>query len=91
MQTVKDFTIEELKAVIGEVVEEKLRQLLPIPTRAWLFGPRFRIDFGRTFTILNLRGRTFLRLNWPAAVAWNGRCTKLNSALERPEKLAIKN
>ena len=28
MQTVKDLTIEQLKAVIGEVVEEKLRELL---------------------------------------------------------------
>ncbi len=31
MQTVKDLTIEELKAVIGEVVEEKLRELLTDP------------------------------------------------------------
>ncbi len=31
MQTVKDLTIEELKAVIGEVVEEKLRKLLTDP------------------------------------------------------------
>lgn len=31
MQTVKDLTIEEFKEVIGEVVEEKLRQLLTDP------------------------------------------------------------
>ena len=31
MQTVKDLTVEELKAVIGEVVERKLRDLLTDP------------------------------------------------------------
>jgi len=31
MQTVKDLTIDELKAVIGNAVEEKLRELLPDP------------------------------------------------------------
>jgi len=31
MQTVKDLTIEEFKAVVGEVVEEKLRELLADP------------------------------------------------------------
>ena len=31
MQTVKDLTIEEFKAVVGEVVEEKLRELLTDP------------------------------------------------------------
>jgi hypothetical protein len=31
MQTVKDLTIEELKAVVGEVVEEKLREFLTDP------------------------------------------------------------
>lgn len=31
MQTVKDLTIDELKAVIGDVVEEKLRELLLDP------------------------------------------------------------
>ncbi len=28
MQTVKDLTIDEFKAVVGEVIEEKLRELL---------------------------------------------------------------
>jgi hypothetical protein len=31
MQTVKDLSIEELRAVIGEVVEEKLREVLNDP------------------------------------------------------------
>jgi hypothetical protein len=31
MQTVKDLTIDEFKAVVGEVVEEKLRELLADP------------------------------------------------------------
>jgi phosphoglycolate phosphatase-like HAD superfamily hydrolase len=31
MQTVKDLTIEEFKAVVGEAIEEKLRELLTDP------------------------------------------------------------
>lgn len=31
MKTVKDLTIEQFKAVVGEVVEEKLRELLTDP------------------------------------------------------------
>ena len=31
MPTVKDLTVEEFKAVIGEVIEEKLRELLIDP------------------------------------------------------------
>jgi len=31
MQTVKDLSIEELRTVIGEVVEEKLREILSDP------------------------------------------------------------
>ena len=39
MPTVKDLTIEELKAVIGEVVEEKLRELLTDPDRGLALRP----------------------------------------------------
>ncbi len=39
MQTVKDLTIEELKAVIGEVVEEKLRELLVDPDAGLTLRP----------------------------------------------------
>ncbi|MBI1941756.1 MAG: hypothetical protein HYS33_09655 [Acidobacteria bacterium] len=39
MQTVKDLTIDELKAVIGEVVEEKLRELLTDPDRGLALRP----------------------------------------------------
>jgi hypothetical protein len=31
MQTLKDLTIDEFKAVVGEVIEEKLRELLADP------------------------------------------------------------
>ena len=31
MQTLKDLTIDEFKAVVGEVIEEKLRELLTDP------------------------------------------------------------
>ncbi len=39
MQTVKDLTVEELKAVIGEVVEEKLRELLTDPDAGLTLRP----------------------------------------------------
>ena len=31
MQTLKDLTVDEFKAVVGEVIEEKLRELLTDP------------------------------------------------------------
>jgi len=31
MQTIKDLTIDEFKAVVGEVIEQKLRELLTDP------------------------------------------------------------
>ena len=39
MPTVKDLTIEELKAIIGEVVEEKLRELLTDPDAGLALRP----------------------------------------------------
>lgn len=39
MQTVKDLSIDELKAVIGEVVEEKLRELLTDPDAGLALRP----------------------------------------------------
>ncbi len=39
MQTVKDLSIEELKAIIGEVVEEKLRELLVDPDAGLALRP----------------------------------------------------
>jgi hypothetical protein len=42
MQTVKDLTIDELKAVIGEVVEEKLRELLTDPDAGLALRPEIQ-------------------------------------------------
>ncbi len=39
MPTVKDLSIEELKAIIGEVVEEKLRELLTDPDAGLALQP----------------------------------------------------
>jgi hypothetical protein len=39
MQTVKDLTIKELREVIGEVVEEKLRELLQDPDAGLTLRP----------------------------------------------------
>jgi len=39
MQTVKDLSIEELRAVIGEVVEEKLRGILGDPDAGLAIRP----------------------------------------------------
>jgi hypothetical protein len=42
MQTVKDLSVEELKAVIAEVVEEKLREVLSDPDAGLAFRPEVR-------------------------------------------------
>ena len=42
MQTVKDLSIEELKALIGEVVEEKLREILVNPDADLALRPEIR-------------------------------------------------
>jgi len=42
MQTVKDLSIEELKAVIAEVVEEKLREVLIDPDADLALRPEIR-------------------------------------------------
>ncbi len=42
MHSVKDLTIEELKAVIGEVVEEKLREMLVDPDAGLALRPEIR-------------------------------------------------
>ena len=42
MQTVKDLSTEELKALIGEVVEEKLRELLADPDAGLAIRPEVR-------------------------------------------------
>jgi hypothetical protein len=39
MQTVKDLSVEELRAVIGEVVEEKLREILGDPDAGLAMRP----------------------------------------------------
>lgn len=42
MSTVKDLSTEELKALIGEVVEEKLRELLADPDAGLAIRPEVR-------------------------------------------------
>jgi len=48
MQTVKDLSVEELRVVIGEVVEEKLREILNDPDAGLTLRPevqeRLRMD-----------------------------------------------
>ena len=39
MQTLKDLTIDEFKAVVGEVIEEKLRELLADPDASLTLRP----------------------------------------------------
>ncbi len=39
MQTIKDLTIEEFKAVVGEVIEEKFRELLTDPDAGLTLRP----------------------------------------------------
>ena len=42
MQTVKDLSVEELRAVIAEVVEEKLREILNDPDAGLTLRPEIR-------------------------------------------------
>ena len=42
MRTIKDLTLEELKSVIGEVVEEKLREMLTDPDAGLSLRPEIR-------------------------------------------------
>jgi len=39
MQTIKDLSIEELKAIIGDAVEEKPRELLADPDAGLILRP----------------------------------------------------
>jgi hypothetical protein len=43
MQTVKDLTIDEFKAMVGEVVEEKLRELLTNPDAGLTLRPEIEV------------------------------------------------
>ena len=62
MQTVKDLTIDELKAVIGEVVEEKLRELLADPDAGLALRPEVQERLLRDLQEPQLEGE-----NIPAA------------------------
>jgi len=62
MQTVKDLTIDELKAVIGEVVEEKLRELLTDPDAGLALRPEVQERLLRDLQAPQLEGE-----NVPAA------------------------
>jgi len=42
METVKDLSIEELKALVGEIVEEKLREILADPDAGLALRPEIR-------------------------------------------------
>ncbi len=42
MQTVKDLSIEELKTLIGEVVEQKVREILTDPDAGLALRPEIR-------------------------------------------------
>jgi hypothetical protein len=42
MERVKDLSIEELKALVGEIVEEKLREILADPDAGLVLRPEIR-------------------------------------------------
>jgi hypothetical protein len=42
METVKDLSIEELRALVGEIVEEKLREILADPDAGLVLRPEIR-------------------------------------------------
>jgi len=56
MQTVKDLTIDELKLIVGEVVEEKLRGLLPDPDAGLSLRPEVEARLRRQMENPNADG-----------------------------------
>jgi hypothetical protein len=56
MQTVKDLTIEEFKAVVGEVVERKLRELLTDPDAGLTLRPEIEARLRQQFQNPQLGG-----------------------------------
>ena len=50
MQTVKDMTVQDLKDLIAEVVEEKLRELLGDPDEGLSLRPEVQEYLQRTLT-----------------------------------------
>jgi hypothetical protein len=42
MERVKDLSIEELKALVGEIVEDKLREILADPDAGLVLRPEIR-------------------------------------------------
>jgi len=72
MQKVKDLTIEEFKAVIGEVVEEKLRELLTDPDSGLTLRPEIEARLRQQLQNPELEGKSIpaaevarrLRLEW---------------------------
>ena len=72
MQTVKDLTIEEFKAMVGEVVEEKLRELLTNPDVGMTLLPEIEARLRQQLQNPELDGESIpaaevarrLRLEW---------------------------
>ncbi len=62
MQAVKDLSVEELRALIGEVVEEKLREILSDPDAGLALRPEIRERLLRDLKELQEEGQ-----NIPAA------------------------
>lgn len=58
MQTVKDLTIEEFKAVVGEVVEEKLRELLTDPDAGLTLRPEIEARLRQQLQDPHLEGES---------------------------------
>ena len=71
MQTVKDLSVEELRAVIGEVVEEKLREIFSDPDAGFALRPEHPgTPSDGTSGAAKKRARIFLRLKWLAVGVW---------------------
>jgi alkylation response protein AidB-like acyl-CoA dehydrogenase len=64
MQTLKDLTIEEFRVVVGEIVEEKLRELLADPDAGLTLRPVVEVRFRQDLKKAGLEGESI-----PAAEA----------------------
>ena len=66
MQRVKDLTIDEFKAVVGQVVEEKLRELLADPDTGLTLRPEIEARLAQQLQDPQRDGESILRRGCPS-------------------------
>jgi hypothetical protein len=80
MQAVKDLSVEELRAVIGEMVEEKLREILSDPEAGLVIRPEVRERLAKDLQEPQQEDENIPAAELARRRGWNGRCIKSNFA-----------